>query len=130
MTRESKKNLSLVIIVFAFVSLVYGTIQALKIVDRTQVGTSNGIYTSYVTTAEEIASKIRKPTIVCGELTPDERRRLARKRINVKLASPAYCVRRPALLAELAWNRWKAGYEEDAAALAPIYLHVANPIPS
>lgn len=83
-----------------------------------------------VTTAEELSIKIRKPTILCGELTPDERRRLARKRINVKLASPAHCVRRPALLAELAWNRWQAGFEEEAAALAPIYLHAANPIPS
>ena len=83
-----------------------------------------------VTTAEELAEKIRKPTIVCGELTADERQRLARKRVNVHLASPAQCVRRPAILAELAWERWQAGAEEDAAALAPIYLHVANPIPS
>ena len=83
-----------------------------------------------VTTADELADKIRKPTIVCGELTAEERQRLARKRVNVMLASPAQCVRRPAILAELAWERWQAGVEEDAAALAPIYLHVANPIPS
>jgi len=83
-----------------------------------------------VTTADEMAARIRKPTIVCGELTAEERRRLARKRVNVRLASPVGCVRRPAVLAELAWERWQAGAEEDAAALAPIYLHVANPIPS
>jgi len=83
-----------------------------------------------VITADELARKIRKPTVVCGELMPDERRRLARKRVNVKLASPAQCVRRPALLAEMAWERWQAGAENDAATLAPIYLHVANPIPS
>jgi len=83
-----------------------------------------------VTTADELADQIKKPTIVCGELTGDERQRLARKRVNVLLASPAQCVRRPAILAELAWKRWQAGAEEDAAALAPIYLHVANPIPS
>jgi len=83
-----------------------------------------------VTTADDLADQIHKPTIICGELTGDERQRLARKRVNVLLASPTQCVRRPAILAELAWERWQAGVQDDAAALAPIYLHVANPIPS
>jgi tRNA threonylcarbamoyladenosine biosynthesis protein TsaB len=83
-----------------------------------------------VTTADELADSINKPTIVCGELTADERQRLARKRVNVLLASPAACVRRPAVLAELAWERWQAGAQDDAASLAPIYLHVSDPIPS
>lgn len=83
-----------------------------------------------VTTADELAERIHKPTIVCGELTADERQRLARKRVNVMLPSPAACVRRPAVLAELAWERWQAGAQDDAASLAPIYLHVADPIPS
>ena len=83
-----------------------------------------------VTTADELAESIHKPTIVCGELTADERQRLARKRVNVVLPSPAACVRRPAVLAELAWERWQAGVQDDAASLAPIYLHVADPIPS
>ncbi len=83
-----------------------------------------------VTTADELAESIQKPTIVCGELTADERQRLARKRVNVVLPSPAACVRRPAILAELAWERWQAGARDDVASLAPIYLHVADPIPS
>ena len=83
-----------------------------------------------VTTADQLAENINKPTIVCGELTADERQRLARKRVNVLLASPAACVRRPAVLAEMAWERWQAGGQADAASLAPIYLHVADPIPS
>ena len=83
-----------------------------------------------MTTADELAESIHKPTIVCGELTADERQRLARKRVNVVLPSPAACVRRPAVLAELAWERWQAGVQDDAASLAPIYLHVADPIPS
>lgn len=86
--------------------------------------------TPQVTTADELAESIQKPTIVCGELTADERQRLARKRVNVLLPSPAACVRRPAVLAELAWARWQAGVQDDAASLAPIYLHVADPIPS
>lgn len=85
---------------------------------------------STVTTADELAESIHKPTIVCGELTADERQRLARKRVNVLLASPSACVRRPAILAELAWERWQAGAQDDAASLAPIYLHVGDPIPS
>lgn len=85
---------------------------------------------STVTTADELADSINKPTIICGELTADERQRLARKRVNVLLASPAACVRRPAVLAELAWERWQAGVQDDVASLAPIYLHVGDSIPS
>jgi tRNA threonylcarbamoyladenosine biosynthesis protein TsaB len=83
-----------------------------------------------VTTADELAESIHKPTIVCGELTAEDRQRLARKRVNVILPSPAACVRRPAVLAELAWERWQTGGRDDAASLAPIYLHMADPIPS
>jgi tRNA threonylcarbamoyladenosine biosynthesis protein TsaB len=83
-----------------------------------------------VTAIDELAESIQKPTIVCGELTADERQRLARKRVNVILPSPAACVRRPAVLGELAWGRWQAGALDDAVSLAPIYLHVAEPIPS
>jgi tRNA threonylcarbamoyladenosine biosynthesis protein TsaB len=83
-----------------------------------------------VTTVDQLVESIQKPTIVCGELTAEERQRLARKRVNVVLPSPAACVRRPAVLAELAWERWQAGAQDDAATLAPIYLHVADPIPS
>jgi tRNA threonylcarbamoyladenosine biosynthesis protein TsaB len=83
-----------------------------------------------VTAIDELTESIQKPTIVCGELTADERQRLSRKRVNVLLPSPAACVRRPAVLAEMAWERWQAGSQDDAATLAPIYLHVADPIPS
>lgn len=83
-----------------------------------------------VTTAEELSGKIRKPTIICGELNEDERHRLGRKFKNVSIASPAQCVRRPGLLAELAWARWQAGKIDSPAALAPIYLHVAGGPPA
>ena len=66
MTSESKKNLSLVIIAIAFVLFVYGTIKAMDIVERTQVGTSNGIYTSYVTTSQEIQAKAFDLTQHCS----------------------------------------------------------------
>ena len=83
-----------------------------------------------VTTADELAEKIHKPVIVCGELSADERQRLARKYRNVSLATPAQCVRRPGLLAELAWQKWQAGKTDPVAALAPIYLHVAGGPPA
>jgi len=76
------------------------------------------------TNADALAAAIHHPTLIVGELTAAERQRLERKRKNIRLASPAQSVRRPALLAELAWARWKSGRVDDAASLAPIYLHV------
>jgi tRNA threonylcarbamoyladenosine biosynthesis protein TsaB len=76
-------------------------------------------------TVEELLEGIENPTLVAGELNPEERKKLSRKK-NITLASPAQCVRRPSVLAELAWARWQAGDADDAAALAPIYLHVAG----
>jgi tRNA threonylcarbamoyladenosine biosynthesis protein TsaB len=83
-----------------------------------------------VMTADELSAKIHQRTIICGELTADERQHLKRKFKNVSLASLAECVRRPGLLAELAWNRWQAGKIDPAASLAPIYLHVAGGPPA
>jgi tRNA threonylcarbamoyladenosine biosynthesis protein TsaB len=83
-----------------------------------------------VTTADELVESIHKPVIVCGEMSADERQRLARRFKNVSLASPAQCVRRPGLLAELAWQKWQAGKTESAASLAPIYLHIAGGLPA
>lgn len=80
------------------------------------------------TTADALAEEITHPTLVCGELTADERQRLTRKRVNILLASPAQSVRRPAFLAELAWKRWQAGEVDNIATLAPIYLHTGEAI--
>lgn len=77
-----------------------------------------------ITNADALAESIHHPTLIIGELTAAERQRLERKRKNIQLASPARSVRRPALLAELAWARWKSGQVDEAASLAPIYLHV------
>jgi len=83
-----------------------------------------------VTTADELAEQIHKPVLVCGELSADERSRLMRKFKNVCVSSPAQCVRRPGLLAELAWQKWQAGKIDQAATLAPIYIHVAGGLPA
>jgi tRNA threonylcarbamoyladenosine biosynthesis protein TsaB len=83
-----------------------------------------------VTTAEELEQKIRKPVIICGELSAEDRHRLARKYKNITLASPAQCVRRPGVLAEIAWQRWQAGEVDSAVSLAPIYLHLVGGLPA
>lgn len=77
---------------------------------------------------EEMMNEIKTSSIVCGEFTADDRQRLM-SNANVKLTSPAQSVRRPAILAELAWGRWQNG-EVDDATLAPIYLHTSEPIAS
>jgi tRNA threonylcarbamoyladenosine biosynthesis protein TsaB len=82
-----------------------------------------------VLTPVDLGQAIEQPTWVCGELTAAERQALSHKRKNVLLASPAQSLRRPAYLAEMGWQRWQAGQTDDAAALAPVYLHYNDSIP-
>ena len=78
-----------------------------------------------VVTLEALIDEIRTPSIFSGEFTAEERQRLA-KDVNIMLVSPAGSVRRPSILAELAWERWQRGEVDEEASLAPIYLHVAE----
>jgi tRNA threonylcarbamoyladenosine biosynthesis protein TsaB len=82
-----------------------------------------------VMTVETLTDEVKSPAILCGEFTADARKKMA-ENADAHLVSPAQSVRRPAVLAELAWRRWQAGQVDDEATLAPIYLHVADPIPS
>ncbi len=82
-----------------------------------------------VTSAEALSAEITRPTFLTGELTGAERQILS-KNEKITLASPAGAVRRPGILAELAWRRWQAGESDPLAALAPIYLQVGPPIPA
>jgi tRNA threonylcarbamoyladenosine biosynthesis protein TsaB len=61
-------------------------------------------------------------------MSPSERQVIGRKWKNAMIAPPALAMRRPSMLAELAWKRWKEGEVDDPALLAPIYLHVAGMI--
>jgi len=49
----------------AFVAFVYGTYRAIEKVDRTQISTSDGIYSSYVSTSKEIEQKAYALTQDC-----------------------------------------------------------------
>ena len=88
-----------------------------------------GLLAATFLTLDDLASAIREPTRVCGELDEQARGRLKRKYKNVHLTSPVRSLRRPSYLAELAWERWQAGQIDDPASLAPIYLHHGDPIP-
>jgi tRNA threonylcarbamoyladenosine biosynthesis protein TsaB len=82
-----------------------------------------------VLTVIELSEKVKQPTLICGELTGEERRLLGRKRVNVILASPAQSFRRPSYLAELGWRRWEEGQMDEPAALSPMYFHPGEKIP-
>ncbi len=81
-----------------------------------------------ITTVDTLADSIEKPTLIAGELTAGERQRLARMKVNVLLASPPLCVRRPSVLAQLAWARWQRGRLDEPESLAPIYLQLPQPV--
>ena len=83
-----------------------------------------------IISAEELVLQLNKPTLVVGELNAAERQVLARRRKNAIMVSPAQSLRRPSFLAEIAWERWRAGSVDEVVTLAPIYLHVGEAIPS
>jgi len=65
MKNEATKNFSLLVIVIAFLATLYGTYEAIKIVGKTQIGTSEGIYTNRVTNSKEIAEMALELTMEC-----------------------------------------------------------------
>jgi len=81
-----------------------------------------------IMTAEALCEAIMQDSVICGDLSAAERL-ILKKNQHIQLVSPALSVRRPAILAELAYTRWQAGSVDDAASLAPLYLHLAEPIP-
>jgi tRNA threonylcarbamoyladenosine biosynthesis protein TsaB len=72
--------------------------------------------------AAELSESVNKLTLICGELTEEERATIGRKYKNAIISSPAWSLRRPAMLAELAWERWQNGKLDETAGLEPFYL--------
>ena len=72
-----------------------------------------------VVTLEALMAEVQSPAVVCGEFTAEIRQKIVMNE-NVQLVSPANSVRRPAVLAELAWARWQNNDVDDEATLAPI----------
>ncbi|HAE85144.1 MAG TPA: tRNA (adenosine(37)-N6)-threonylcarbamoyltransferase complex dimerization subunit type 1 TsaB [Anaerolineaceae bacterium] len=82
-----------------------------------------------VSSPREIAATIKSPVYICGEMGAEERRILGRKWKTARLCSPAQGLRRPAVLAEMAWQRLHAGKADDVVSLAPIYVHTLSNVP-
>ncbi|MEN8173121.1 MAG: tRNA (adenosine(37)-N6)-threonylcarbamoyltransferase complex dimerization subunit type 1 TsaB [Chloroflexota bacterium] len=78
---------------------------------------------------DDFAKSVQEPTRICGEISEDMHARLQQLGENIEIASPAESMRRPAVLAEIAWQRWQAGQVDDPTSLAPQYLHSGDPIP-
>lgn len=77
-----------------------------------------------ITTLTELANGINERVLFSGELNSDGVRQL--KQVlgqHAVIASPANRLRRPAHLAEAGWQELRAGHADNAATLAPIYLH-------
>ncbi len=70
---------------------------------------------------EELPERLSQITYLCGEIGPARRESLAAEK-RIVLAPPWLCLRRPAVLAELALERLRARKGDDPAMLAPIYL--------
>jgi len=72
---------------------------------------------------EELPEKVEKRAIFCGEIDPTGveflQEHLGDKAV---IAEPAFSLRRAGFLAQLAYQRWKAGERDDVASLSPIYL--------
>ncbi len=71
---------------------------------------------------DELPERLSQITYLCGEIAPARREGLAAEK-RLVLAPPWLCLRRPAVLAELALERLHARKGDDPAKLAPIYLH-------
>ena len=80
-----------------------------------------------VASLEALIEEVKSPSLVCGEFTAEDILKINHE--NIIVVSPANSVRRPAVLAELAWGRWQAGDVDDEASLAPIYLHTEGTPP-
>ena len=70
---------------------------------------------------DDLAAAITEPTFVCGELEAPGVAALRKAHFKVSWVSPAQTVRRAGLLAEIGWQRLRAGQTADASRLAPIY---------
>jgi tRNA threonylcarbamoyladenosine biosynthesis protein TsaB len=81
-----------------------------------------------VVTLEALMDEVKSPSILCGEFSAEDIQKIMNE--NIRLLPPAQSVRRPAVLAELAWARWQAGDVDDEASLAPIYLHTDGSPPA
>jgi len=74
------------------------------------------------TVPEVIAMLTEHPHLLAvGEILDDHRQQI--EAANVRTEPAALGSRRPAVLAQLAWDRWQVGDVDDATLLEPTYIH-------
>ncbi len=83
-----------------------------------------------VVSAYELEKNITSRTLVCGEIDNDERKILSRRWRNIQFADPPQNIRRPSILANMAFERFIVQDFDDAASMAPIYLRTVKNIDS
>ncbi|MBP7692940.1 MAG: tRNA (adenosine(37)-N6)-threonylcarbamoyltransferase complex dimerization subunit type 1 TsaB [Anaerolineales bacterium] len=71
----------------------------------------------------DLAAEIHAPTLICGEweAAPPEPLRALRAVSQATLAAPASALRRAGYLAEIGWERLRAGQVDETPTLAPLY---------
>ena len=75
------------------------------------------------TSLDGLAALIDEPTVVCGELPFGQLGAWRLTAAQARIVSPALGARRVGVLAEIAWERLRAGERDDLATLEPIYVH-------
>ncbi len=83
-----------------------------------------------VVSAHELEKSITSRTLVCGEMDTDEKKILARRWRNIQFADPPQNIRRPSILANIAYERFIIKDFDDAASTAPIYLRTVKNVDS
>lgn len=81
-----------------------------------------GNETPFITTWEGLAGRLTEPAQIAGEMTARGREVLSALDGLAIVAGAAQGLRRAGFLAELAWDRLRAGTADDPARLAPLYL--------
>lgn len=79
-----------------------------------------------VLTAHELEKSITSHTLICGEMNSEEKRILSRRWRNVEIVQPPLNVRRPSILADIAYKRFLINDFDDTASIAPIYLRTVK----
>jgi tRNA threonylcarbamoyladenosine biosynthesis protein TsaB len=74
---------------------------------------------------QALPSTFDRPTYVCGEMDAETRRSFAGN-LNVILAPPELCLRRPAVLAQIGWQRFRTRKASDPIAVLPVYAGPAD----
>jgi tRNA threonylcarbamoyladenosine biosynthesis protein TsaB len=77
-----------------------------------------------LTTLEGLLELFVGRCLICGELDRQDIDYISEHtEADVIFATPSQATRRPACLAELAWQRFERGEQDDLATLSPIYIH-------